>query len=269
MALLDRLRRAPRPRAGGPPRSRAFESDPHGRFWWHHMPGTGYVPPVYGELSDEEWALMEAWFAATESGAAEINVPAMSLMQGLVMGSAITRIVQLGHHYGYSTLLLGFMLRAMGVTAPGLASVDISENATRVTQRWVDRAGLRSQVRLIVGDSADPSSLEAAEAALGGAPGLILLDSSHQYAHTLRELDLWVPRMGPGSILLAHDTSTFATTFDSAGAGGVQRALDEWVAEHPEVAFLNLNRQVEPGDPGTGLSYKDGCGLGILQRLGG
>jgi predicted O-methyltransferase YrrM len=267
MSLLDRLRRAPRPRTGGPARSRVFEDDPHGRFWWHHMPGTGYVPPLYGQLSDEEWALMEAWYAETASGAAEINVPAMSVLQGLVMGSAITRIVQLGHHYGYSTLLLGFMLRAMGVTSTGLASIDISADATRVTRRWVDRAGLRPQVELIVGDSADPASLRAAERALGGLPGLILLDSSHQYAHTLRELDLWVPRMAPGSLLLAHDTSTFATTFDGTGEGGVQRALDEWLPGHPEAAFVSLNRQVAPGDPGTGLAYKDGCGLGILQRL--
>jgi predicted O-methyltransferase YrrM len=267
MSLIDRLRPKPRPRTDGPPRSRAFEDDPHGRFWWHHSPNTGYVPPLYSQLSDEEWALMEAWFAATSRGAAEINVPAMSVIQGLVMGSAITRVVQLGHHYGYSTLLLGFMLRSMGVAGPGLASIDISEDATRVTQKWIDRAGLRSQVHLIVGDSAAESSLEAAEAALGGMPGLILLDSSHQYAHTLRELDLWVPRMAPGSLLLAHDTSTFATTFDGTGEGGVQRALDEWLPAHPEAAFVSLNREVAPGDPGTGLAYKDGCGLGILQRL--
>jgi hypothetical protein len=38
-------------------------------------------PPLYGLLSDEEWALMETWYAETESGAAEINVPAMSVLQ--------------------------------------------------------------------------------------------------------------------------------------------------------------------------------------------
>jgi hypothetical protein len=32
------------------------------------------------------------------------------------------------------------------VSSTGLASIDISDGATRVTQRWVDRAGLRSQV---------------------------------------------------------------------------------------------------------------------------
>jgi predicted O-methyltransferase YrrM len=267
MSVLDRLRAKPRPRADGRPRSRVFEDDPHGRFWWHKLPGTGYVPPLYGQLSDEEWALMEAWYADTAGGAAEINVPAMSVLQGLVMGSAITRIVQLGHHYGYSTLLLGFMLRAMGVTSTGLASIDISDGATKVTQRWVDRAGLRPQVELIVGDSAAEASLRSAEEALGGMPGLVVLDSSHQYAHTLRELDLWVPRMEPGSIMLLHDTSVFAQTFDTAAAGGVQRALDEWLPAHPEAAFVSLNRQVAPQDNAADLVYKDGCGLGILQRL--
>jgi hypothetical protein len=30
MALVDRMRAKPRPRAGGPPRSRVFEAAPHG-----------------------------------------------------------------------------------------------------------------------------------------------------------------------------------------------------------------------------------------------
>jgi cephalosporin hydroxylase len=121
-------------------------------------------------------------------------------------------------------------------------------------------------VRLHLGDSAAPESLDVAVAALGGMPQLILLDSSHQYEHTLRELDLWVPRMEPGTIMLLHDVSVFAQTFDTAGAGGVQQALDDWLPRHPEAAFLSLNREVTPGSDAADLVYKDGCGLGILQR---
>jgi hypothetical protein len=47
----------------------------------------------------------------------------------------------------------------------------------------------------------------------------------------------------------------------------VQKALDDWLSERPEAAYLNLNRQVTPQDNGADLAYKDGCGLGILQRL--
>jgi predicted O-methyltransferase YrrM len=268
VSVLQRLRQ----RAGGngtsPERSRRFADNPHGRFWWHRMPGTDYVPPLYGALSDEEWSIVEGWYDDTEraNSIGEINVPAMSFVQGLVMGSAIRTIVQLGHYYGYSTLLVGFMLRAMGNDGR-LVSIDIDPKATEFTQKWVDRAGLSEYVHLHLGDSADEASLDVAVHELGGMPQLIVLDSSHQYEHTVRELDLWVPRMEPSTLMLLHDTSTFATAFDTGGAGGVQKALDDWLPGHPEAAFLSLNRQVSQFDSAGDLAYKDGCGLGILQRL--
>jgi predicted O-methyltransferase YrrM len=266
--LLRRRRSSTAPSGEPTDRSRRFASREHNRFWWHHLPGTDYVPPVYAVLSDTEWQVMEDWYqdSARNRGIGEINVPAMSMIQGLVMGSAVTRIVQLGHFYGYSALLIGFMLRFMDAGGR-LFSIDIDEGATEFSQRWIDRAGLDEHVTLHLGDSAASSSVDAAVDDLGRMPQLILLDSSHQYGHTLRELDLWVPRMEPGSIMLLHDTSTFAQTFDVAGAGGVQRALDEWLDEHPEAEFLNLNREVVPGSDAAQLVYKDGCGLGILQRV--
>jgi predicted O-methyltransferase YrrM len=267
MSVLERLAR--RGSLGrDPERSRRFAHDRHGRFWWHHLPGTDYVPPLYALLSDEEWSVMEGWYDDTlrAESIGEINVPAMSMIQGLVMGSAIGRIVQLGHYYGYSALLIGFMLRAMGAGGR-LFSIDIDPKATEFTRKWVDRAALGDQVQLHLGDSAAESSLAAAVEALGSMPQLVVLDSSHQYEHTLRELDLWVPRMEPGSIMLLHDTSVFAKTFDTGGAGGVQQALDDWLPQHPEAAFVSLNRQVAAGDDASQLVYKDGCGLGILQRL--
>jgi predicted O-methyltransferase YrrM len=267
VSLLQRLTSRGARNGAGAERSRRFAADPHGRFWWHRLPGTDYVPPLYAVLSDEEWAVMEAWYDDTlrAESIGEINVPAMSMIQGLVMGSAIGRIVQLGHYYGYSALLIGFMLRTMGAGGR-LFSIDIDPKATEFTQRWVGRAYLRDQVRLHLGDSAAEASLEASVQALGGMPQLILLDSSHQYDHTLRELDLWVPRMKPGSIMLLHDTSVFAQSFDTAAAGGVQNALDDWLPNHPEAAFVSLNREVTPQDRAEDLVYKDGCGLGILQR---
>src|SRR5262249_52155797 len=97
------------------PRSRAFVARKHNRYWWHKLPDTDYVPPLYATLSAREWRLMADWYDETaRSGAyGEINVPAMSLVQGLLMGNGIRRVVELGHYYGYSTLLIGFMLRAM------------------------------------------------------------------------------------------------------------------------------------------------------------
>jgi predicted O-methyltransferase YrrM len=249
-------------------RSRRFSDDPHGRFWWHHLDGTDYVPPIYHVLTDAEWQIMDDWYATTlaADSIGEINVPAMSMIQGFISGGAVTRVVQLGHYYGYSALLIGFWLRHMD-NGGRLVSIDIDPKATAFTQMWIDRAGLSSYVALKLGDSAAQDAVDDSEATLEGMPQLIVLDSSHQYEHTLRELDRWVPRMDRHSIMLLHDTSTYARTWDAKGLGGVQQAIDDWLPDRSDVAFLNLNRQVgDPDKPGD-LVYQDGCGLGILQKL--
>jgi predicted O-methyltransferase YrrM len=253
-----------------PGRSARFRADPHDRFWWHRLAATDYVPPLYAGLSDEEWAVMQGWFAETArvGRIAEINVPAMSLATSLVTGNGVRRIVQLGHYYGYSALLVGFALRSMGAARPGLATVDLDPAADAFTRAWVGAAGLEGVVAVLEGDSAAPATAERCEHALGGPPELLLVDSSHAYGHTLRELDLWAPRLPPGAIVLLHDASLFAQQFDPTGEGGVRRAIAEWLPRHPGWEGMTLNGHVAPGADGDALVYKDACGLGILQRVG-
>ena len=248
-------------------RSLKYRQAPGGRYWWYGLDATGYVPAIYSNLSDDEWAVMEAWFAETDELQVfgESNVPLLSFVQGLVMGNGIRRIVQLGHYYGYSTLLIGFMLRRMNAK-PGIISIDISDEVTSFTKKWIGRAGLDQYARLIVGDSASEESYQAATAYLGGQPELIIIDSSHQYAHTIDELNLWTVGLPKGAIVLLHDTSGQATEYDPTREGGVRRALAEWTPEHPEFGHISLNGFVETGTDGNQLVYKDGCGLGILQR---
>lgn len=249
-------------------RSRAFRKNGHPRFWWHHLDGTDYAPPIYQVLTRRQWRVMRKWYAATakRNAIGEINVPAMCMIQALIMGGGLRRIVQLGHYYGYSALLIGFWLKNMGQGGQ-LASIDIDPDATAFTGEWARRGGISDQVVLHVGDSAAEESYDFAIQALDGPPELILLDSSHQYEHTLRELDLWVPRMVPQSIMLLHDTSTYARNWDQRGHGGVQQALDDWLPGRDDVAFLNLNRRVGEPDVPDAMVYRDGCGLGILQKL--
>jgi predicted O-methyltransferase YrrM len=262
-------RRARVPVAPDPARSTRFRADPHDRFWWHKLAETDYVPPLYGGLRDDEWAVMEGWYAETGriDRIAEINVPAVSFVTGLVAGNGIRRIVQLGHYYGYSALLIGFTLRATGAPGPALVTVDVDPAATAFTRRWVDAAGLARVVAVEEADSASPTTVERCEHALGGRAELLLVDSSHAYGHTLRELDLWTPRLPPGALVLLHDASAFAAGFDPTGEGGVRRAIAEWLPRHPEWTGMTLNGHVRPGADGDALVYKDACGLGILQRV--
>jgi predicted O-methyltransferase YrrM len=256
------------PAATSPGRSAGFREDPHSRFWWHRLAATDYVPALYAALREDEWAVMEGWFAETgrRGRIAEINVPAMALVTGLIAGNGIRRVVQLGHYYGYSALLLGFALRATGVDGRALVTIDLDPAASDFTQKWIRAAALTGTVSVHTGDSADPALPVLASERLGGPPEIVLVDSSHAYEHTLRELDVWAPELPPNALFLMHDASVFAQAFDPTGAGGVRRAVDEWLAANPAWSGMTLNGAVAPGADGNALVYKDACGLAILQR---
>src|SRR4029078_10562897 len=107
-------------------RSRSWKEREEPRYWWHRLPGTDYVPTVYSDLSSTEWELLRDWYTETDRSGpiGECAVPLISFLQGLIMGSRISRIVQLGTCTGYSALLIGWMLRRMKAEH-GLLSLDI------------------------------------------------------------------------------------------------------------------------------------------------
>jgi predicted O-methyltransferase YrrM len=250
----------------GTERSLNYASRKNNRYWWYHLKDTSYVPPVFARLSDDEWALMDDWFTTTDekfSSPGEMSVPAISLLEGLIGGNGICSVVQCGHYVGYSTLLLGFLLRRMGKTN-ALFSVDIDPHSTAFTQDWLDRADLGKQVKLRINDSANPSLPDEARSFFGRDIQMVMIDSSHQYAHTLQELDLWYDALPVGGILVMHDVSRFAQSFDTTGKGGVLSAAHEWTKKRGITPLL-LNSFVISEPPDT-LTYRDGCGLGIIQK---
>ena len=224
------------------------------------------MPPIFAGLSDEEWQLMEDWFAETtrQNLIGECVVPIMSLLHGLVMGSGIQRIVQLGTHAGYSSLLLGFYLRQMNARH-GLFSFEIDESLCRFAREWLERAGLSELVRVELRSSLDSASPGLARDYLGGAPELVFLDSSHEYRQTLAEIEAWYPALAAGGLIVLHDTSEFAASFDVTAEGGVRRALKEWRESHPEVEVISLNHNV-PAMETPGMVYQDFCGVGLIQK---
>ncbi len=209
---------------------------------------------------------MEDWFAETtrQNLIGECVVPIMSFLHGMVMGSGIQRIVQLGTHAGYSSLLMGFYLRQMHAQH-GLFSFEIDEPLCRFAREWLDRAGLAEVVRVELRSSLDSASPALAREYLGGAPELIFLDSSHEYRQTLDEIEAWYPALASGGFIVLHDTSEFAASFDVTGEGGVRRALKEWRETHPEVEVISLNHNV-PAMETPGMVYQDFCGVGLIQK---
>lgn len=247
-------------------RSRAWREKPGHRYWWHHLPGTDYVPPIYSDLSAVEWTTLHEWYAETDQSGriGECTVPLISILQGLVMGSRASRIVQLGTCAGYSALLLGWMLRRMNAPR-GLFSLDLDPASCEMSRSWILRGGLRDFVEIAERNSLDPQSPVAAKDYLAGDPELIILDSSHEYQSTLTELDLWYGALAPGGLLVLHDVSRFAAEFDVTHQGGVGRAFAEWRNAHPGVESFCLNGDARSMDLPRPL-YKDACGLGLIHK---
>ena len=247
-------------------RSLSFSSSSEPRFWWHRLPRSNYVPPIFANLTDQEWQLMQDWFVETsrQNLIGECVVPVMSFLHGLIMGCGIQRIVQLGTHAGYSALLLGFFLRQMHASR-GVFSFEIDESLASFAREWIHRAGLSSIVRVEVRSSLDPGAFELARDYLGGAPELIFIDSSHEYRQTLDELEAWYPELALGGFIVLHDTSEFAASFDVTKQGGAGRALQEWRDSHPGIETISVNRNV-PAIETPGMVYQDFCGLGLIQK---
>jgi predicted O-methyltransferase YrrM len=270
-----------------------FKHKDGNRFWWFAI--NDYLPLIYSSLSDEEFKLLIDWYDETEEKQliGECNVPLISTLVGFVSGNSLDRIIQCGHYAGYSTLLLGWALRKMG-KKKALFSIDINPDVTEFTQKRIDKAGLSDVVSLCVGDSADKdAAFQGIGYFNGKRPKAVFIDSSHQYEHTLRELELWFDLLVTGGFLFLHDVSDYAKTFDSTGNGGVQKAIDEWVQalndrkkgyihsifshfrkeKSPfglkekdlplQIALLN---RIAPDSLSAENPYQDGCGLGILQK---
>lgn len=242
----------------------ADKSEP--RYWWHRLPGMQFTPPVYSDLSEEEWEVIRDWYAETDRNGhiGECAVPLMSLLHGIVFGNGVRRIVQLGTCSGYSALLLGFMLRRIGARH-GLFTLDFGAELCAFSREWISRAALADYVEVAELNSLDPNAPGLARDYLGGAPELVIIDSSHEYAATLQELDIWYAAVEPGGMLVLHDVSIFAQDFDVTKAGGVRRALSEWRIANPRAEVISLN--------GTATSmnlprpfYKDACGVGLIHK---
>lgn len=247
-------------------RGRNWSNEFGARYWWHRLPGMDYAPAIYSDLSEQEWTILRDWYAETDRTGqiGEMVVPMISLLQGFILGSRAERIVQLGTHAGYSALLIGFMLRRMKARR-GLFSLEIEPGLLAVARGWIERAELPEFVEMAERNSLAPESVAAACEYLGGDPELVILDSSHEYRATLRELDLWYEGLAGGGVILLHDVSRFAQQFDVTHEGGVRRAFQEWRAAHPERETFLLNGNERSMDLPRPF-YKDACGLGLIHK---
>jgi predicted O-methyltransferase YrrM len=248
-------------------RSTKFTKRDANRYWWFHVEGGNYVPPLYSFLTDQEWEIMEEWYNETDEKtlASECNVSMMSVIQGFIMGNPIKRILQFGTSVGYSALLIGFMMRHMNAKHH-FVTVDVDEKAHEFSKKYIEKANLEEYVEVITDTSSNELLPEQCIKFLGGLPQIIIIDSSHNYQQTIKELNLWYNNVAHNGFIFLHDTSLKAKKYDGDDEGGVERAVTEWTSKN-ETSFININKNISGPATKDEVVYLDGCGLGIIQKI--
>jgi len=240
------------------------------RYWWHHQNGHDYLPSIYRDLSRHERRLILDWYTDTDDrfpgGAGESCIPALSIIQGFIDGNGIDTIVQCGHYHGYSSILIGILLRNMR-KRHGMISMDINRDVTAYSQSWILKAGLGEYVKLVTGSSTDESMPSVARHYFGRKDiNLVFIDSSHTYSQTVLELEFWFNELAPGGFLVFHDASAFAKRFCSENRGGVYEALADWrIGERGSMLWINKTSK-EPFNNIDFPPYSDVCGLAVIHK---
>lgn len=232
------------------------------RHLWHQLSTPSGGPFYYALLSDDQRHILRDWLEDTgnRNMIGETSVSAIGMLAGLILGNRINRVAQCGHYAGFSLLVLAMLMKQARI--PGrLVSVDVDQNMTDYTRSWIERAGLTDIATALVLDSGDPFAAHEVTRQLGGSPSLVFIDSSHQYRHTLEELDLWSRFVAPRGFICLHDVSDLSRSFDANGLGGVPAALEEWLPKNPNVSGIT----VDPGSHHAEAIYLDPCGFGLLQ----
>lgn len=236
------------------------------RMKWYDVDRAGLAldPPFALLLDDSEIQSLADWFAETNDipYCGEVGFQSMSMISTLLMTSRMTNVVQLGHYAGFSSLVIGFILRKISPDAR-LISFDIDQTLTDYSEQWMRRTGLDAQVVHICADSTDPLTVEMAGAYLAGEPQLVFIDASKQYRNTIFEVRQWAEYTN--GFILAHDVSLVAMGGQANGAQGVADGLvDSGQFATHELLLLDPHEERQNNFP-----YHDdmGLGLGISRGL--
>lgn len=145
-------------------------------------------------------------------------------------------IVETGVAHGGSLVLLASLCQLLGTGRVIGVDVEIRPH----NRAAIEAHPLKPYITLVEGSSTDAATVAQVRSLV--APGervLVTLDSNHAYAHVAKELRAYADLVTPGSYLLVQDGIT-QDVWDVPNGDpawehdNVVRAVEEFVAEHPE-----------------------------------
>ncbi len=156
-------------------------------------------------------------------------------------------IVETGIAHGGSLVFYASLCKAMDKGRVVGVDIDIrAHNRKAIAEHF-----LAPYITMIEGSSVDPNVVaQVAGLIQSGERTLVLLDSCHQKAHVLAELEAYAPMVSPGSYIVAMDGIMGQVV-------GAPRTSPDWVWNNPAeavVEFLSSHPEFELIEPSFGFN---------------
>ena len=171
-------------------------------------------------------------------------------------------IVELGVRGGESTFVLE---RVAALQDAQLISVDL-EDCSGVT-----RGGRSIFVQANDVEFAERFEQWCRERSITPSIDVLFIDTSHEYEHTVREIDAWFPLLAPKATVLLHDTNLLPVYRRKDGSRGLawdnRRGVIRAIEEHFETTY-DESMPFEDYRQGWLIRHVPWCcGLTILRRV--
>ena len=148
------------------------------------------------------------------------------LYQEIIFATRPEIVIETGSWYGGSSLFLADMCFLAG--AGRVLSIDIDPPIHD-----------HPLLTFLKGDSADPETIRKALDWAAGRTGLVILDSAHEKAHVLAELDAYSQFVS--DYLIVEDTNINGHPVVPEYGDGPWEAVEEWLARTPYFAYDKLS----------------------------
>lgn len=182
----------------------------------HPLEFARFILPASSHAAVPDWSFLDADlanFTPAEFPAGFNSEPSVARFLGeLAVYQPAKTVIELGCFVGWTTAHMAQALKHGG--GGSIYAVDPSKKYLETMLANLKRHSLESLVRPLQGLSEDPQVLEQ----VPQRADIIFIDTGHNYPQTLREVDLYAPRLSQRGLIVLHD---------SMSAPGVRNSLLE------------------------------------------